>query len=250
MRIISFANKKGGTGKSTVVVNLAAALAYLGKSVLVVDLDAQSHATLLSGLNTYTKNRLGIISVLLGDISIKQIISNSSCDLYDLLPSFHTEKEQSVMEFSQKLDFSDLNYDFILIDTPPTQEIVLKLALRSSNEVIVPLQMEYLPVEGMSQLMGFISHFKEEQNLNLSLSGFVPVMTSVYDSVGKKLKQEIEESFGAGSVLPSIRRDNNIVKSSIAGEMLCEFRPRSKAVKDFNVLAEAIVMKERFNEKI
>ena len=200
-KIISVINQKGGVGKTTTVINLAAGMTMKGKKILVIDLDPQGNATTGLGVSN-TDSELTIYSVLNGNKKISEVIQStkfenlnlitSNVDLSGLEVETAGDSRRAFKlkdELASILNDSGASYDYILIDCPPSLSLLTIMALVASNELVVPLQTEFFALEGLSQLMKTIERIKSNLNPSLNIRG---ILLTMYDK-RNKLSGEVEQ---------------------------------------------------------
>ena len=201
-KIISIINQKGGVGKTTTVINLAAGLSMKGKKILVIDLDPQGNATTGLGLSNTTSSDTTIYSVLNGNKKITEVIQNTSFKNLNLITSNVDLSGLEVEtagdsrrafklkdELTAILNDSKASYDYILIDCPPSLSLLTIMALVASDALVVPLQTEFFALEGLTQLMKTIERIKNNLNPELSIRG---ILLTMYDR-RNKLSGEVEK---------------------------------------------------------
>ena len=177
IRIISVVNQKGGVGKTTTVVNLAAVLAATGKRVLVIDIDPQGNSSTSFGIDL-AKRKFTIYDVLLGRVSMAKAVLNTDVPKLDLISSsidlvaveseFHDVPKKEII-IKEKLKEIYLNYDFIFFDCPPSLGLLTINALAASHSVMIPVQCEFLALEGMAYLLNTVKLIKGSLNKNLKI---------------------------------------------------------------------------------
>ena len=200
-KIISVINQKGGVGKTTTVINLAAGLTMKGKKILVIDLDPQGNATTGLGLSNTTSSDQSIYNVLNGNKKISEVIKSTSFKNLDLISSNVDLSGLEVEtagdsrralklkdELTLILNNSELSYDYIIIDCPPSLSLLTIMALVASNALVVPLQTEFFALEGLTQLMKTIERIKSNLNPSLEIRG---ILLTMYDK-RNKLSGEVE----------------------------------------------------------
>lgn len=201
-KIISIINQKGGVGKTTTVINLAAGLSLLGKKVLVIDLDPQGNATTGLGLSNLENSEKSIYSVLNGNKKISDVIEKTKFDSLDLITSnvdlsgleveTASDNRRAFIlkdQITSFLNDSRGDYSHILIDCPPSLSLLTIMALVASNSLLVPLQTEFFALEGITQLMKTIDRIKTNLNPELSIRG---ILLTMYDK-RNKLSGEVEK---------------------------------------------------------
>ncbi len=201
-KIISVINQKGGVGKTTTVINLAAGLTIKGKKVLVIDLDPQGNATTGFGLSNTVNSDLTIYNVLNGNKKISEVIRTTKFDNLSLVTSNVDLSGLEVEtagdnrrafklkdELGSILNDSRASYDYILIDCPPSLSLLTIMALVASDELVVPLQTEFFALEGLTQLMKTIDRIKSNLNPSLNIRG---ILLTMYDK-RNKLSGEVEQ---------------------------------------------------------
>ena len=200
-KIISIINQKGGVGKTTSIINLASGLAIKGKKVLVIDLDPQGNATTGLGLSNTTISDQTIYSVLNGNKRISQVIQKTSVENLDIVTSnvdlsgLEVETagdSRRAFKLKDELTFilndSSSQYNYILIDCPPSLSLLTIMALVASGSLVVPLQAEFFALEGLTQLMKTIDRIKKNLNPSLDIRG---ILLTMYDK-RNKLSSEVE----------------------------------------------------------
>ncbi len=200
-KIISVINQKGGVGKTTTVINLAAGLTMKGKKILVIDLDPQGNATTGLGLSNSTSSDLTIYNVLNGNKKISDVIQStpfenlhlisSNVDLSGLEVETAGDSRRAFKlkdELALILNNSELSYDYIIIDCPPSLSLLTIMALVASDALVVPLQTEFFALEGLTQLMKTIERIKSNLNPSLDIRG---ILLTMYDK-RNKLSGEVE----------------------------------------------------------
>lgn len=201
-KIISIANQKGGVGKTTTSTNLAASLAHYGSKVLLIDLDPQGNATMGSGVDKH-QVEFSINEVLLGEVAVTKAIVTSPCG-YDLLPgnSNLTEAEicliqQEKREFRLRDALSPIKagYDYILIDCPPSLNMLTVNALTASESVLVPIQCEYYALEGLSSLITTINDICKTSNPALVIEGLLRTMYDGRNCLTQQVSEQLFEHF-------------------------------------------------------
>jgi len=201
-KIISVINQKGGVGKTTTVINLAAGLTMRGKKILVIDLDPQGNATTGLGLSNTENSELTVYSVLNGNKKISEVIQStkfnnlnlitSNVDLSGLEVETAGDSRRAFKlqdELASILNDSRASYDYILIDCPPSLSLLTVMALVASDELVVPLQTEFFALEGLTQLMKTIERIKSNLNPSLNIRG---ILLTMYDK-RNKLSGEVEQ---------------------------------------------------------
>ena len=204
MQIISIINQKGGVGKTTTVINLAAGLAQQGKKILVIDLDPQGNATTGLGLSNLEDTNRSIYGVLNGTEEIVNVIKNTQLENLDIITSnvdlsgleveTAGDKERAFImkeKLASYLKDSGGFYDYILIDCPPSLSLLTVMALVSSNSLVVPLQTEFFALEGLTQLMKTIERIKINLNPELKIRG---ILLTMYDKRNKLTAQVEKEA--------------------------------------------------------
>ncbi len=200
-KIISVINQKGGVGKTTTVINLAAGMTMKGKKILVIDLDPQGNATTGLGVSN-TDSELTIYSVLNGNKKISEVIQSTKFENLNLITSnvdlsgleIETAGDSRRAfklkdELASILNDSGASYDYIIIDCPPSLSLLTIMALVASNELVVPLQTEFFALEGLTQLMKTIERIKSNLNPSLNIRG---ILLTMYDK-RNKLSGEVEQ---------------------------------------------------------
>ena len=200
-KIISIINQKGGVGKTTTVINLAAGLSMRGKKILVIDLDPQGNATTGLGLSNTANSELTIYSVLNGNKKISEVIQRtniknlnlitSNVDLSGLEVETAGDSRRAFKlkdELTSILNDSRASYDYILIDCPPSLSLLTIMALVAPDELVVPLQTEFFALEGLTQLMKTIDRIKSNLNPDLDIRG---ILLTMYDK-RNKLSSQVE----------------------------------------------------------
>ena len=207
-KIISVINQKGGVGKTTTIINLAAGLTMKGKKILVIDLDPQGNATTGLGLSNTESSELTIYSVLNGNKKISEVIQTtkfenlnlvtSNVDLSGLEVETAGDSRRAFKlkdELGPILHDSGASYDYILIDCPPSLSLLTIMALVASDELVVPLQTEFFALEGLTQLMKTIDRIKSNLNSSLDIRGILLTMYDKRNKLSGQVEQEARNYF-------------------------------------------------------
>lgn len=245
-KIIAVANQKGGVGKTTTTINVAAALAKQGKSVLIVDLDPQANST--SGLGIEKRvERVTVGDVLFDPDSIKTALINTAFDGLAVLPAkpeLATAEVDLVAELGReqrlKNALSKLKFDYIFIDCPPALGLLTINALTAANEVLIPVQAEYFALEGMSQLLETIQRIREALNPDLELLGVVVTMHS-NTTLSDNVKKELQNHFPGKVFKTSIPRNVRLAEAPSYGKPIYDHDKWSKGARSYKALAKEVM---------
>ncbi len=246
MPTIALINQKGGVGKTTSTINLGAGLSMLGKSVLLVDLDPQAHLTYGLGIQAHELDYT-VYEVLKGEVPAAEAIVNR--DGLEVLPSSLSlsaaEIELSAMagrEFLLKEALSGLPlYDFILLDCPPSLGLLTLNALTAAQEVFIPLQTEFLALQGMSKLVDTVKVVKKRLNPDLTISGIIGTQFDARKNLNREVVEKIREYF-ADKLFETLIHDNvALAEAPSYGQTIFEYRPDCRGAQDYLALSQEAV---------
>ena len=251
-RIIAIANQKGGVGKTTTAVNLAAALAQTPRRVLLVDLDPQGNATMASGVD---KRELAnsACEVLLGECSAESVLVKSP-EGYDLLPgnidltaAEIRLMDETAREQRLKTALAPLRdrYDYLIIDCPPSLSLLTLNALAAADGVIVPMQCEYFALEGLSSLVDTINALKGKLNPQLEIEGIVRTMFDVRNNLANAVSGELTRHFGDKVFRSIIPRNVRLAEAPSHGQSIVGYDRASRGGIAYLGLAGEIVRREK-----
>ncbi len=246
-KIVAFANQKGGVGKTTTCINLAAYVAAMGKKVLVLDLDPQGNATSGLGIDEKNKDLKTIYDLISGEYTVQEVIQQTILEGLDILPSTvdlaGAEIEMIQMPQREKiikgiLDKVKDSYDFIMIDCPPSLGLITVNALTACNSVIIPMQCEYYPLMGITQLMNTIRLIKFHLNPTIDIEGVVMTMKDKRSNLTTEVSDEILKFFGKKVFFTYIPRNIRLAEAPSHGEPILIYDPNSKGADAYLSLAE------------
>jgi chromosome partitioning protein len=246
-KIIAVLNQKGGVGKTTTAISVAAYLAKAGKTVLLIDFDPQGNAT--SGLGI-DKNKLSatIYDVLIGKTDIDKVILESNLANFNLVPA-NAELAAAEIELVPKPDrevqlaakLKTLDYDLIIIDCPPALGLLTINALSAADWLLIPVQAEYYALEGLSQLLSVMQRVKQSLNTKLELLGVVATMYDSRTSLSEQVYSELQKYFGDKVFKTIIPRNVRLAEAPSFGKPISEHDKWSKGARAYKQLTKEIL---------
>ena len=252
-KIISIINQKGGVGKTTTAINLAASLAILEKKTLLIDFDPQANAT--TGLNNFDiKNDLSIYDAMIGSKKISDTISYTSLDFLHFIKSDTnlvgceielvtlTNREKQLLKLINRVK---KNYDYILIDCPPSLGLLTLNALTASTDVLIPIQSEFFALEGLKSLQETIKIVKENINSNLNILGLLITMHAKRLRLSKKVESLLKTNFKNKLFKTKISRNVRLAEAPDDGKPAIMYDVNCSGAKDYMDLALEIINEKR-----
>ena len=254
-KIIAIVNQKGGVGKTTTSINLSASLAVLGKNVLLLDLDPQGNTTTGIGLNKGDIDK-SIYDVLINNCEIRDAIIHTKYKRLDLIPStinlagidtefFEKSKEDTRFikgaQLKIKLETISKSYDFIIIDCPPSLGVIVTNALTAANSVIIPVQCEFLALEGIMQLLNVIMMAQKQLNPDLDIEGVLLTMLDSRTNLGFEVVDEIRKYFKERVYNTIIPRLVRLTEAPSHGKPVIAYDPKSKGTEAYLNLAKEVI---------
>ena len=252
-KVIACANQKGGVGKTTSCVNLAASLHWAKKKVLLVDLDPQGNATMGSGVN---KNNLTVSlnDVLLEQVPVADAIVRYTPGGYDLLPanSDLTAAEVTLVKMKQReqklkkiLSYIYKDFDFVLMDCPPSLNMLTLNALVAADSVIIPMQCEYYALEGLSALLNTLRQIKKELNPELYVEGIIQTMYDPRNRLSQDVAKQLKEHFGEKVYKTVIPRNVRLAEAPSHGVPVLLYDKGSRGAAAYLALAGEILRSQQ-----
>ncbi len=247
-KIISIANQKGGVGKTTTSINLGACLAYIGKKVLIIDIDPQGNATSGIGINKGEVNEC-IYDVLVDDFDIRKTIKETAVEnLYavpatiqlagaeiELVPTISRE-----VRLKRAVDQIKDEYDYVLIDCPPSLGLLTINALTASDSVLIPVQCEYYALEGLSQLLNTVRLVQKHLNHDLMIEGVLLTMLDARTNLGIQVIEEVKKYFQHKVYRTIIPRNIRLSEAPSHGEPIIVYDPKSRGAEVYLELAKEV----------
>jgi len=252
LKILSIVNQKGGVGKTTTSINLSACLHKMKRRVLLIDLDPQSNATRGSGINPASID-VSVNDVLLDRADIGSAIINSQSDGYDILPSTPslTESEVSLLnnddrEFHLRYKLSSIknSYDYILMDCPPSLNILTVNSLVSATGVLIPVQCEFYALQGLSELVNTINQIQSKSNNNLKIEGILRTMFDSRNNLSSDVSDQLTQYFPNELYRTKIPRNIRVAEAPSFGQSILEYDGLSKGSLSYLSLAGEIIKDE------
>ena len=254
-KMISLVNQKGGVGKTTTSINLSASLAYLGKKVLLLDLDPQGNSTTGIGINKGDVDRT-IYDVLIGNCEVEDAIIHTAYRRLDLLAAtinlsglesefFEKSKEEPNFvkgaQLKNRIESIRDKYDYIIVDCPPTLSIITINALTASNSVIIPVQCEFLALEGIMQLLNTRMKAQKQLNPSLEIEGVLLTMLDSRANLGFEVVEEIRKYFKERVYNTIIPRLVRLAECPSHGKPILAYDPRCRATDAYINLAKEVI---------
>ncbi len=251
-KVVSLTNKKGGVGKTTTAINLAAYCADYGKRVLLVDLDSQGNATTGLGFSKSNLKR-SVYNVLIDDEPCSSNILPTEVRGLDILPAnvdlsgaeidlVYKRNREKI--FKDAIDKIKDKYDYVFIDCPPSLGLLTINAWVASDSIIIPLQVEYFAMEGVSQLMNTISLVKQHLNPSLMIEGVVITMYDGRSTISKQIAAEIKKFFKGKLYEIVIPRNVKLVEAPSHGKPILLYDPKCIGAKAYKALAEEFLARQ------
>lgn len=255
-RIISIANQKGGVGKTTTAVNVSAILAKRGNKVMLIDADPQGNAS--SGLGLEKEMENSLYDVLINDVSINDTLQESCIKSLKVCPSnmdlagaevelvSQMSREQRLKE---KLDEVKDDYDFIIIDCPPSLGLITLNAFTASDSVLIPVQCEYFALEGLGQLLNTVNLVKKHLNKSLEIEGAVLTMYDMRTNLSNQVVKEVKRYFEDKVYKTVIPRNIKLSEAPSFGMPITLYDAKSKGARAYEKLAREILKNEEARKK-
>ena len=245
-KVIAFANQKGGVAKTTTTLNLAAAFAEQGHRVLCVDMDPQGNLTMSQGIDPDTLEQ-SMFDVLVHDLSIREVIKRREIDVAcasidlagaEIAMSTKIGRERSL---TKALLAVDDDYDWVFIDTPPSLGLLTVNALTAADQVIVPVQCEYLSMRGLLQLQNTLAMIRENLNPDVQIAGILPTMVDTRTLHAKEALEILEENFGDRVFGARIRKTVRFAEAPVKGMSVLKYDPKGTAADAYRQLAKEVL---------
>ncbi len=250
-KIIALANQKGGVGKTTTSINLSAGLAYLGKKVLLVDLDPQANST--QGVGARNDIKYSTYDLLLKGVETEKCILSRKIPPIDLIPATidlagsdiemanYEEGREKLLK--NKLDQIKNNYDFIIVDCPPSLGLLNTNALTAADSVIIPVQCEYYALEGLTQLLSTIRLVQKLYNPHLYIEGVLLTMFDGRTNLSIEVQQEVRKYFKERVYRSYIPRNVRLSEAPSYGKSIFEHDIKSDGARAYAALAKEVITK-------
>ena len=250
-KIIAVANQKGGVGKTTTTVNLSAILAKRGKKVMIIDADPQGNAT--SGLGIDKDDVKSLYDVLVNEEPIEETLEETTMENLDVCPSiiYLAGAEVELLSLISReyrlkelLDKIKDEYDYILIDCPPSLGLITLNAFTAADSVLIPVQCEYYALEGLGQLINTINLVKKHLNKSLEIEGAILTMYDIITNLSNQVVKEVKKYFDDKVFKSVIPRNVKLSEAPSYGMSIVEYDSRSKGSKSYDKLAKEFLKKQ------
>ena len=248
-RIIAICNQKGGVGKTTSSINVGSYLAAMGKYVLLVDMDSQANATGGLGISM-PMDHDNVYHAIVNDQNPLSMIKKTTIFGFDVLPATQAlagatvelvSMEEREYRLKNVLRSLRTNYDYILIDCPPSLGLLTVNALTASDHVIIPVQCEYYALEGLGQLLRTIELIKQGLNPDLQVLGVLLTMYDKRNQLNRHVMNEVHKNFPGRVFNSVISRTIDLAEAPSYGKPIIQFSPNSKAAQEYRRLAEEVI---------
>ncbi|MCL4165260.1 UNVERIFIED_CONTAM: hypothetical protein GTU68_042279 [Idotea baltica] len=242
-RIVSVTNQKGGVGKTTTSINLAASLVTKGKRILLVDMDPQGNASVGVGIDIEEASNT-IYELLVDNVEVDDVIVTAECGVDVVAANGDLAGAQKALT-----DVKD-KYDYIFIDCPPALNVLTINALVASDSVMIPMQCEYFALEGLSALISTVRKIRETLNPKLKIEGLLRTMFDGRNSLSNEVSKQLQTHFGDKVYSTIIPRNVRLAEAPSYGEPVISYDPESKGAKAYMALADEVLQRSAANSSV